>query len=203
MNRSIPLFPLLLSLSACGTMPGADARMDVAVRGHEQGTPIEGLMLAGRVMADITSIQLDVLMITANVDDAWVTLSDEPQTIDLIGLEDGTATALNDVLVPAGHYDQMRLVLGDDNFIVADGEMFALRIPSGSQSGVKIPIDATIEEGVDYTLVLKFDLDHNLVHNAQGWKLTPVLHIESLDGDEENDGEGEENENEEEDAPPM
>src|SRR6188508_650501 len=121
MTSTLPI-SLLLFLAACEPLPGADSRLDLAVRGQDPGTPIAGLMEGGRPLADVTSIQVDVVMITANVDDTWVTLSSDPQTIDLIGLEDGTVTALNDALVPSGHYEQVRLILGDDNFIVADGE---------------------------------------------------------------------------------
>jgi hypothetical protein len=101
--------------------------------------------------------------------------------IELMVLDSDSIDEIDSALVPAGHYTQVRLILGDDSALVFDNETAPLRIPSGSQTGLKIPLDSDVQEGNAYELTLAFDLDRNLVQDSHGWQLKPVLHVESFD----------------------
>lgn len=47
----------------------------------------------------------------------------------------------NNFTLPAGHVNQLRLALGPHNTIITTGGVFALTIPSGAETGLKVNID--------------------------------------------------------------
>jgi hypothetical protein len=80
----------------------------------------------------------------------------------------------------AGVYRQIRLILGNDNTVVIEGEEYALQTPSGQQTGIKINIDAGIQNGFVYELALDFDANRSVVTTGQTpvgapFLLTPVI----------------------------
>ena len=87
-----------------------------------------------------------------------------PKSIDLLN-QSGTASAqLFDQPIPAGMYQQIRLIVvadGDPShsyIILSDGTMHGLQIPSGAETGLKLVtgFDVTASGVVDYTI--DFDL---------------------------------------------
>jgi hypothetical protein len=82
--------------------------------------------------------------------------------------------------IPAGHYSQMRLYIGQGSNIVVDGTWRPLEIPSGSQSGLKLNIQANILAGVKYELVLDFEASRSIVATGSGhYQLKPVIKVVS------------------------
>lgn len=78
---------------------------------------------------------------------------------------------------PEGEIDQLRLVLGDDNYVVKDGVRSDLNTPSAQQSGLKIKVDEDIQGGMSYNLVIDFDVAKSIVvaGNSGNINLKPVL----------------------------
>lgn len=78
---------------------------------------------------------------------------------------------------PEGEIDQLRLVLGDDNYVVKDGVRSDLKTPSAQQSGLKIKVDEDIQGGMSYNLVIDFDVAKSIVvaGNSGNINLKPVL----------------------------
>lgn len=95
---------------------------------------------------------------------------------DLLELTGGVSVLLGDQEVPAGTISQMRLILGDENSVVVDGETFALSTPSAQQSGLKLQLDETLTDGVFYEFILDFDVDKSIVLQGNGnYQLKPVI----------------------------
>jgi hypothetical protein len=97
-----------------------------------------------------------------------------------------------DTLIAAGNYDlseieEIRLVLGDDNTIKIDGEIYPLSIPSGSQSGLKIIINEDLLGQSLVSLLIDFDACKSVKENNGKYVLSPVIHykgdrnVKSLD----------------------
>ena len=117
----------------------------------------------------------------------------ETKTIDLLKLQ-GTLSQplLESVEIPAGDYSQIRLHVNAefdsvmDSFItLSDGGQEELRVPSGSQSGLKLntpfSVDASTSEAV-YTI--DFDLRKSIVNpkGQPGYLLKPSLRlVQNLD----------------------
>ncbi|MGB1312094.1 MAG: DUF4382 domain-containing protein [Bizionia paragorgiae] len=98
---------------------------------------------------------------------------------DLLELTGGINVLLVDGFqVPSGTLNQIRLVLGEDNSIVIDGETFPLNTPSAQQSGLKIKINEELLPGYTYDIVLDFDVDQSIVvaGNSGNINLKPVIH---------------------------
>lgn len=115
-------------------------------------------------------------------DGEWITLNNDPIRVDLLELRNGNTIQLGDEEVKAGEYNQIRLVLGPDNTIVIDGETFDLKTPSAQQSGLKLKIDAALEDGEIYNLLVDFDAGRSIVETGNGkFILKPVLRAVALE----------------------
>jgi hypothetical protein len=97
---------------------------------------------------------------------------------DLLELTGGINVLLvDDFQIPSGALNQIRLVLGDNNSIVIDGETFPLNTPSAQQSGLKIKVNQTLEANIAYTFLLDFMVDESIViaGNSDNINLKPVI----------------------------
>jgi hypothetical protein len=103
-----------------------------------------------------------------------------PGVYDLLELTGGVSLDLvNNVDIETGFIKQIRLVLGDDNSVVLDGETESrpLNTPSAQQSGLKVMINQDINAGYNYDFILDFDVDESIVMagNSGNINLKPVL----------------------------
>lgn len=100
---------------------------------------------------------------------------------DLLLLTGGASVLLVDDEIPAGNISQIRLILGDDNTIVVDGETFPLTTPSAQQSGLKIQVNETLEDGIFYEFILDFDVEESIVTTGNGgYILKPVIRASTV-----------------------
>lgn len=112
---------------------------------------------------------------------AWINLAHEAddQKINLLSLTGGNSAHLGEVEVPAGEISQIRLLLGDDNYIIQDGQRINLTTPSAQQSGLKLKIDKPLNPGISYDLIIDFDASKSIVKagNSGMYILKPVLRV--------------------------
>lgn len=117
----------------------------------------------------------------ADTDTGWVEINSPEKTYDLLELTNGATTVLGSEELPAGTYEQIRLILSrSNNSVVVDGTENDLFIPSGEQTGVKLNVNATIRPDITYTLLLDFDASRSVVErgNEQSgieYLLKPVI----------------------------
>jgi len=92
------------------------------------------------------------------------------KTVDLLNLQGGLQSELAQMTIPAGRYDQVRVVVSSATVTLADGFTFPdgsttaiLTTPSGEQSGIKVLLrnDLDVPEGALTTLVLDFNVAQN------------------------------------------
>lgn len=103
-----------------------------------------------------------------------------PGTYDLLELTAGVSLELVDnEEIEAGTIKQIRLVLGDNNSVVLEGETMSrpLTTPSAQQSGLKVMVNQDIQPGFNYDFILDFDADASIVNagNSGNIILKPVL----------------------------
>ena len=81
---------------------------------------------------------------------------------------------------------QVRLVLGDQNSVVVGEDSVSLDTPSAQQSGLKLQVNANLEPGITYDLLLDFDAAKSVVKagNSGKYILKPVIRtvVEALSG---------------------
>ena len=153
----LTLLGALLVLGACGDGSGS-GQMQLSVA----DAPIDG---AQSVVVKFTGVQLVPGDSGAPVNITFST----PKVIDLL-TQSGTASAvLFNQPIPAGTYGQIRLMViadGDPSnsyIVLSDGTTHGLRVPSGSETGLKLVSGFTVPSSgvVDYTI--DFDLRQAVV----------------------------------------
>lgn len=126
------------------------------------------------VNVDIQDIQIN----NSEEEEGWASLDTiESGVYDLLTLTGGAEALLADNELPAGPLSQIRLILGDKNSLKVDGETLPLTVPSGSQSGLKLAVNQTLEAGVTYSILLDFDAAQSVVEagNSGKYLLKPVI----------------------------
>src|SRR3546814_5702897 len=89
-------------------------------------------------------------------DEGWESLPGVQRGMyNLLELVDGHDTLLVDAMIPSGKIHQLRLVLGDENWITINGEDHALKTPSAQQSGLKLNINADVVRSEEHTSELQ------------------------------------------------
>tara|TARA_R110002051_G_scaffold325867_1_gene432608 strand:- start:148001 stop:148855 length:855 start_codon:yes stop_codon:yes gene_type:complete len=108
------------------------------------------------------------------------------QFVDLTDLIGGVNLVLSNELIPAGTLKQIRLILGDGNTVVVEGddelpsEPLELTTPSAQQSGLKLNMNTELEGGFSYTFVLDWDVQKSIVKTgSEKYILKPVIRVES------------------------
>lgn len=134
---------------------------------------------------DYENVFIEVIDVMVKVNDdseddnGWQSLETiNTGVYDLLELTGGLNVLLvDDYEIPSGMLNQIRLILGEDNTIVIDGETFPLKTPSAQQSGLKIKVNETVEAGFNYTFLLDFDVDESIVMagNSGNINLKPVI----------------------------
>lgn len=108
----------------------------------------------------------------------WQTINTQPMRLDLLKLNNGADTLLATIDLETGTYNQLRLILGDNNEVIVDGESNSLTVPSGSESGFKVNINATVNEDSPVTKVIDFDVARSVAVTGNGqYLLNPVLKV--------------------------
>jgi hypothetical protein len=148
-------------------------------------------------LTDKSSIDYDQVWVTikdiyvhpaTDPEDAWTKILDVNRTVDLLTLADGLRLELGMVDLAAGHYDQMRLMLGTVNsvddtlppqYIVdSKGVSHELKVPSGVQSGIKLVQGFDINENSTTELIFDFDVAASIVARGHSGRyiLRPTIH---------------------------
>lgn len=98
----------------------------------------------------------------------------EAKPFNLLKLQNGITEELANVDLNAGSYDLIRMHVVNAKVLLKDGTSYDLKIPSGSTSGIKIKItpELLIENGVESTILLDFDVSKSFI--VQGNPMTPA-----------------------------
>ncbi|HSA60157.1 MAG TPA: DUF4382 domain-containing protein [bacterium] len=132
---------------------------------------------------------------SGDAEDSWETVGTPNKTYDLLQLVNGVRETLGIADLKAGHYTQMRLILGDTpegsinilslahpfaNYVIdLDGNAHELKVPSGMQTGIKIVHGFDINENSTTELVLDFNAGASVViaGNSGKYLLKPTIKV--------------------------
>lgn len=134
---------------------------------------------AGYDQVNIVVDSVQVHVSTSDSTSGWTTLNRTPTTYDLLKLVNGANAIIGSAKLPTGQYSQIRLYIGSGSNIVVNGVTKSLNTPSGSQSGVKLNVDATIQADITYNLTIDFDANKSIVKSGAPsnptYSLKPVI----------------------------
>ena len=124
-------------------------------------------------------------------DENWIVIQEGERVFNLLELRNGRTNLLANADIPAGTYDQMRLVCTKGVVAVSSGQSagedrtFDLTVPSGEQTGIKLHFGFTVEDRKETTLLLDVDLSRAFrpipggqvenVAEIQGFHFTPSV----------------------------
>lgn len=169
--------------SACGGGSGSPA---------EDATGLVSIAITDAAVDDVKEVVVEFHSITLKPrDGADIVMNFDPaKSINLLDLQDGkTADLLPGTRVPVGSYVWMRLGVNAefDNVMDSfarknDDSQVELRVPSGSQSGLKLQSGFTVTQNNSTNMVIDWDLRKALTDPAgqPGMHLRPALRVTDM-----------------------
>lgn len=107
----------------------------------------------------------------------WTTLTTYPGIYNLLAYQNGVDTLLATGMFPTQVVKEIRFVLGPNNTIMDAGVVYPLTIPSGSESGLKIKVNKSLNATLE-TIIIDFDAALSVHKEGTGdYKLRPVLKV--------------------------
>lgn len=177
----IPLFVLAAALLWFGTGcdEDDDGPTDSAGSGEIRVYMTDAPALYDSVIVDVQQVSVHIADGDDDDDESgWFVIDDTPQRFDLLELSNGNEAVLAEDELEAGHYSQIRLLLGDGNYLVEDGVQHDLTVPSSQQSGLKLIHGFTIEKDQLYEIMLDFDAARSIHQTGNGqYTLRPTIRV--------------------------
>lgn len=177
MARNVLGICLAAALGSCGG--GEDSAGTGTLNLAVTDAPIDG---ATHVVVKFTAVELKPV----NGDPVSYDISPD-RSVDLLALAGGgSAALLDDLTVPAGNYEWMRLLISAqqnvmDSYIeLSDGTQHPLFVPSGGETGLKLIRGFTIAAGGRTNFVADFDLRKSVVAppgQSPDYLLKPVVRL--------------------------
>ena len=131
-------------------------------------------------MGAVTKVEVTVDSVSAHSSESgWVTVTDAPQTYDLLALKaEGQTSLLADVQLKEGTYQQVRLMIS--KVMVTDDEgTHEAKLPSGD---LKIVTDLVVAANTTAAITFDFLADESLhTTGSGGYVLAPVIQVETRD----------------------
>lgn len=170
------------TLAACGEGGGGGGTTSGTLAVHMSDSPACGF---DHVYVTVSKVRVNMSTQAGNNDGGWsdITLT-TPQKIDLLTLTNGVLSTLGQTTLPAGQYQQVRLVLAQNqgnslaNSVVVSGTTTeqGLATPSATQSGLKIIRPFTVPANATVDLVLDFNACKSVMQQGNGsYTLKPVV----------------------------
>lgn len=148
-----------------------------ACRKESSSTTLRIRMTDAPTTLDEVNIDLkEVNVKFASDTSSWIYLDTKAGIYNLLSLQNGIDTLIASGTYPTGNVKEMRLVLGDQNTVVENGQSYPLTIPSGASSGLKIKVNKDLQKGLD-SLLIDFDAALSIRKEEDGFKLRPVVKL--------------------------
>lgn len=133
---------------------------------------------AGFDQVNISVARVEVHITGADSSSGWVVINEIESTYDLLTLSNGATAVLGNSSLDAGHYTQIRLIIGDGSNVVVDGVGYPLEIPGGDQTGIKLNQEFEIQGGLEFELILDFDTENSILLTGSGqYIMNPVIRV--------------------------
>ncbi|RYZ83370.1 MAG: DUF4382 domain-containing protein [Proteobacteria bacterium] len=179
------LFSLSI-LDGCGGTLGGNPESDGT---QEETGKALSFVITDAPIEDAKHVYITVASVSLlQGDGEWLNIPMDTATeIDLLHYQDGLTSPLASISkLATGTYSQTRLVLSETQparLVDMSGIEHSLKIPSGSESGLKINAPVVVEAGIPKAMVIDFDLRKSIksTGNSEGSKtkymMKPVLRM--------------------------
>jgi hypothetical protein len=126
-----------------------------------------------------TAVNVDIQAVEVKTSTgATINLNVNPGVYNLLDFSNGVDTLIAEGDIQTSTVSQVRLILGSNNTVVANGDTFELATPSAQQSGLKLNVHAVLIAGITYTMLIDFDANKSIVQEGNGtYSLKPVIRV--------------------------
>ncbi|MDH3809837.1 MAG: DUF4382 domain-containing protein [Desulfuromonadales bacterium] len=192
LNTLLLCLLVAFSLAACGGGGSSD--------GGRTGTLSTSLTDASTDQYEAVYVTIARVEVHHDGDGSWETVAEPNKTYNLLDLVNGVRADLGIATLPTGHYTQMRLIIGETaedgglnmfsvlhpyaNYIInQDDVAHELKVPSGTNTGLKIVNGFDINENETTELILDFDAMRSVVMTGGGkYLLKPTVKVYDVAG---------------------
>ncbi|HXU27161.1 MAG TPA: DUF4382 domain-containing protein [Bacteroidia bacterium] len=124
-------------------------------------------------------VNVDIQQVSVHMSGgSWIDLPTHTGIYNLLVLQNGIDTSLvNTTVLPAGKITQMRLILGTHNTVMVDSVVYPLTVPSGSQTGIKLIGNETVNPNQLLIVKLDFDANASVVASGTTYQLKPTVKV--------------------------
>lgn len=129
---------------------------------------------------DLEEVNIDLQGVVVKGEDGFEEIALETNTgiYDLLDFQNGIDTLIAMADIQLGRIREVRLILGDNNTVVVDGETHELKIPSSGQSGLKIKACLDLGPMTEFDLLLDFDAGESIHRTGNGkYIMRPVIKL--------------------------
>jgi uncharacterized protein DUF4382 len=171
---------VVLALTSCGGNT-LDPNGDGSNGGNGRKGKLRLLVTDAPLQAKEVWVTMSQIEMHADTTEGWISFAPGATTIDLLKLQDGQQALLEEALLPAGKYTQIRLDVTDSWLIDMQDQRCEVKIPS---SEVKLQVQFDIEADTTTRVLLDFDAAQSMKITQKGNKkeciLRPVIHAVSV-----------------------
>jgi len=135
--------------------------------------------------ATVTVTKVEVRNDAESDEHPFITIFEGSRVFNLLELRNGVMEELVDVEVPAGSYNLIRIYVENARIAVKGHESYSVKVPSGSQTGIKMFIKPSlqVQGGLTSEVILDFNLDKSFVLKGnmdspagiKGFNFKPVI----------------------------
>ena len=135
--------------------------------------------------ATVTITKVEVRNDAESEEHPFLTIFEGSKEFNLLELRNGVMEELVDVEIPAGSYNLIRIYVEDAGIVVMDHESYSVKVPSGSQTGIKMFIKPSlqVQGGLTSEVILDFNLEKSFVLKGnmdspagiKGFNFKPVI----------------------------
>lgn len=135
--------------------------------------------------ANVTITKVEVRNESDTAGNPFMVLLEDTLDFNLLELRNGVAAELLETEIPVGEYSLIRLYVDNASISVKDHETYAVKVPSGAQTGIKIFIEPSLKVagGLTSEVLLDFNVeksfvlkgDMNTPAGIKGFNFKPVI----------------------------
>jgi hypothetical protein len=178
----------MLALACSAAVIGCS---DSSTSGNEMGTMT--VRLADAPGEEIESAVIWTSGVSVVGEDGIHVISTDTATYDLLALQHGVTAALGSAEIPVGTYTQLRLMVDSAQVTLKSPITFtsgsataSLKVPSGSESGLKVNLDSVEVIPGETVLLVDFDVSRSFVFQGppggpKSASFKPVIHATVMD----------------------
>ena len=160
------------------TVLAATAFIIAACNKEKRGTTLHVHLTDNPIAMEEVNVEIEEVWAKFRDDTTgWLNLNTNAGIYNLLALQNGVDTFLATGFIPTSVVKEVRLVLGSDNTVKVDGQVYPLTVPSGAETGLKIKVDKRLHSPVD-SLTIDFDAALSIHQDGSGdYILQPVLRL--------------------------